>query len=201
MNNFKNLVNYRIISLFLYFVFFDLGITANKEILRLLNQYIFDPSLIKTVLKPLWDSHPHQDVRVCLVLTLLHFVGKSNSNDDQTTIWNILEEAAHDDYLLVIEYLFSAHRGDSRWPLTHLKNSSDPIFKTYVNQIQFKVLDHPTSLQARSSAWLNIDYEHCDTNKLIEKAQQLCIQFNKDANNLWTSAFQKIISLYKLNKM
>jgi len=62
-------------------------------------------------------------------------------------------------------------------------------------------LDHPTSLEARSWAWSNIDYEHCDTEKLIEKARQLCIEFNKDAYTLWKIALDKIISLYKQNKM
>jgi hypothetical protein len=182
-------------------LFLYLGITANKEIIRLLNQYASEPNLVEDLIKPLWDSHPHQDVRVCLTLTILNFISKSNSNDDRIVIWKILEEAADDEYLPVIQSLFSADRGQSRWPLTQLKNSSDPLFITFVNRIQFKVLDHPKSLQARSSAWSTIDYEYADTNKLIEKAQQLCIQFEKDANTLWETAFQKIISLYKINKM
>jgi len=186
------------ISVF-FILFVYLGITANKEILRLLIEYISDSSLVKSLIKPLWDSHPHQDVRACLILTLLHFIGKSNENE--IIIWNILEEAADDEYLPVVQSLFAAQRGESRWPLSQLRNSSDQIFDTFVNRIQFKVLDHPKSLEARSWAWTNIDYEHCDTNKLIEKAQQLCIQFDKDANNLWESAFGKIISLYKQQKV
>ncbi len=70
-----------------------------------------------------------------------------------------------------------------------------------MNRIQFEVLDHPTSLEARSWAWSNIEYEHCDTKKLIEKAQRLAIQFDKDANHLWQNAFETIISSYKQNKM
>ncbi len=181
--------------------FFVTGITANKEILRLLTQYASDSSLIVSIIKPLWDSRPHQDVRACLILTLLHFINKFNSNTDQTIIWKILEEAADDDYLPVVESVFSAYRGSSRWPLSRLTNSSDNIFQTFINRIQFKILDHPTSLEARSWAWSNIDYEHCNTEKLIEKARQLCIQFNKDAYTLWGIAFDKIISLYKQNKM
>ena len=121
--------------------------------------------------------------------------------DDETIIWKILEEAADDDYLPVVQSLFAANRGNSRWPLTRLKNSSDNIFQIFVNRIQFKILDHPTSLEARSWAWSNIDYEYCDINKLIEKAQQLCIQFDKNANTLWKKAFEKIISFYKQQKM
>jgi hypothetical protein len=182
-------------------LFIYLGITANKEILRLLIEYVSDPSLIKNLIKPLWDSHPHQDVRACLILTLLHFIGKSNSNDDQTIIWKILEEAADDDYLPVVQSLFDAHRGTSRWPLSPLRNSSDQIFQTFINRIQFRILNHPTSLEARLWAWSNIDYEHCDSQKLIEKGKQLCIQFDKDANTLWVNAFNKIISSYKQQKM
>ena len=149
----------------------------------------------------IWDSHPHQDVRTCLILTLLHFIGKSNSSDDEIIIWNILEEAANDDYLPVIDTLFAASRGITRWPLTHLKDSSNQIFQQFVNRIQIKILDHPTSLQARSLAWSSIDYEHCHINKLIEKAQQLCIQFDKDANTLWIKAFHHIIQSYKQQQM
>ncbi|CAF1192166.1 unnamed protein product [Rotaria sordida] len=177
--------------------FQKLGITANKEILRLLIQFVFNPSLIKTVIKPLWDSHPHQDVRACLILTLLHFIGKSNLNDDNIIIWQILEQAAYDDYLPVVQSLFAAHRGKSRWPLSQLKDSSNNIFETFVNQIQFMILDHPTSLEARSFAWSNIEYEYCHTSKLIEKAQHLFIQFDKNANTLWENAFEKVIACYK----
>jgi hypothetical protein len=48
---------------------------------------------------------------------------------------------------------------------------------------------------------LIVDYEHCHTNKLIEKAQQLCIQFDKDGNHLWQNAFEKVISCFKQEKM
>jgi hypothetical protein len=46
-----------------------------------------------------------------------------------------------------------------------------------------------------------IDIEYVNTNKLIEKAQQLSIQFDKDDNILWENAFAKIISLFKEQKM
>jgi hypothetical protein len=182
-------------------IFYSLGVTANKEILRLLIEFVYDPNLITTVVKPLWDSRPHQDVRACIVLTLLNFVAKLNSNSDQTILWNILREAAYDDYLPVVQSLFAAHRGITGWPLTQLKNTSDKIYKRFVNEIQFKILDHPKSLEARKWAWSNIDHEHCDTNQLITKAQQLFIQFDKDANILWTSAFTKIISFYQQQQM
>ncbi|CAF3242290.1 unnamed protein product, partial [Rotaria sp. Silwood2] len=156
---------------------------------------------IKTLIKPLWNSNPHQDVRACLILTLLHFIGKSNSNDDDTIIWEILEQAADDDYLPVVESLFAAHRGKSRWPLSKLKNSSNHFFETFVNRIQFKILDHPTSLEARSWAWSNIEHEYCHTNKLIEKAQQICIQFDVDGNVLFEKAFKKIILSFEQQKI
>ncbi|CAF1145573.1 unnamed protein product [Rotaria sp. Silwood1] len=181
--------------------FQKLGITANKEILRLLIQYVSDPSLINIVIKPLWDSHPHQDIRACLILTLLHFIGKSNSNDDNIIIWNILEQATYDDYLPVVQSLFAAHRGNSRWPLSKLKNTSKNLFETFVNQIQFKILDHPTSLEARSYAWSHLECEHCHMNELIEKARNLCIQFDKNANILWVKAFEKMILFYKQQKL
>ncbi|CAF4677768.1 unnamed protein product, partial [Rotaria socialis] len=90
--------------------FQKLGITANKEILRLLNEYASDSSLLKSVLKPLWDSRPHEDVRACLILTLLNFINKLQSKEDKTLVWKILEEAADDNYLPVVQSLFSAHR-------------------------------------------------------------------------------------------
>ncbi|CAF4130497.1 unnamed protein product, partial [Rotaria sp. Silwood2] len=193
------------LKLYLEFIqneqFQKLGITANKEILRLLIQYISYPSLIKTIVKPLWNNRPHQDVRACLILTLLHFIGKSNSNDDDTIIWEILEQAADDDYLPVVESLFAAHRGKSRWPLSKLKNSSNHFFETFVNRIQFKILDHPTSLEARSWAWSNIEHEYCHTNKLIEKAQQICIQFDVNGNVLFGEAFKKIILSFEQQKI
>ena len=72
----------------------------------MLTEYVYDSSLVKSVIKPFWDSHPHQDVRACLVLVLLHFVGKSNSNDDETIIWEILEKAAADEYHPVLQPFF-----------------------------------------------------------------------------------------------
>ena len=122
-------------------------------------------------------------------------------DDNDSIIWKILEQAADDEYLPVVQSLFAAHRGESRWPLSKLKNSSNNLFETFVNRIQFKILDHPTSLEARSWAWSNVEYEHCQTSVLIEKARLLCIQFDKNANNLWENAFEKIILSYKQQKM
>ena len=116
-------------------------------------------------------------------------------------IWEILEEAAEDDYLPVVQCLFAAHRGYSRWALSKLRSSSNKIFQLFVNRIQAKVLDHQTSLEARSWAWNNIDYQHCNSEMLIAKAQQICFQFDKDSNTLWESAFKKILLSYQLNKM
>ncbi|UJR24725.1 hypothetical protein I4U23_006099 [Adineta vaga] len=174
--------------------FQKLGITANKEILRLLIEFVSNSDLVHLIIKPFWDKQPHQDVRTCLISTLLHFIGKT---DDQTIIWQILEQATKDEYLPVIQTLFSASRGESRWPLTKFKNSSKDIYKAFINQIQFQVLDHPTSLEARSWAWSSIDYEYCDVEKLTEKAELLCIRFDKDGNNLWQNAFQAVLSCYK----
>ncbi|CAF1546615.1 unnamed protein product, partial [Adineta steineri] len=191
--------------------FQKLGTTANKELLRLLVEYVSNTNLIKLIIKPIWNKHPHQDVRASLILTLLHFIGKTSSEEDENIIWEILEEAAEDDYLPVIKILFAdqrrksfrrrkSARGKSSWPLTKLKHSSENVFETFINRIQLKVLDHPTSLEARLLAWSNIDYEHCDKNKLIEKGQEICVQFDKDGNTLWEKAFEKILSIYKQEK-
>ncbi|CAF4099371.1 unnamed protein product [Adineta steineri] len=144
--------------------FQKLGTSANKALLRLLVEYVSNTNLIKLIIKPIWNKHPHQDVRASLILTLLHFIGKSS------------------------------------WSLTKLKNSSENLFKTFINRVQLKVLDHPTLLEARLLAWSNIDYEHCDKNKLIEKGQEICTQFDKDGNTLWEKAFEKILSIYKQEK-
>ncbi|CAF3513550.1 unnamed protein product [Rotaria socialis] len=191
-----------------------LGITTYKEVLRLLILYSSDPTLVETDIKPLWDSHPHQDLRACLILILLHFVGNHNNSDDiDKAIWQILEQAAEDDYLIIVQSLFAFHqkhsrrrlprskRGTSCWPLTRWKNLSNPLYEEFVNRIQLKVLDHPTSLNARSWAWDNIEYEHCDINKVFDKAQKLCIQFDETGNKLWEQAFNKIILLYRENKI
>ncbi|CAF2126601.1 unnamed protein product [Rotaria magnacalcarata] len=191
-----------------------LGITAYKEVLRLLILYSSDPTLVETDIKPLWDSHPHQDLRACLILILLHFVGNHNNSDDiDKAIWQILEQAAEDDYLIIVQSLFAFHqehrrrrlprskRGTSCWPLTRWKNLSNPLYEEFVNRIQLKVLDHPTSLNARSWAWENIEYEHCDINEVFDKAQKLCIQFDETGNKLWEQAFNKIILLYRENRI
>lgn len=153
--------------------------------------------MIKSVIQPLWSNRPHQDVRACLILTLLNFMDKLDSNEDKAIVWKILEEAADDNYLPVVQSLFSALRGSTRWPLSRSINSSDEIFRTFVNRIQLKVLDHPTSLEARLWAWSNIDAEYCDSQILMDKCKQLCIQFDKSANNLWETAFNKVISFFK----
>ncbi|CAF1560999.1 unnamed protein product, partial [Adineta steineri] len=188
--------------------FQKLGTSANKALLRLLVEYVSNTNLIKLIIKPIWNKRPHQDVRACLILTLLHFIGKTSSEEDENIIWEILEEATEDDYLPVVQNLFadqpgrSSGRGKSSpsWPLTKLKHSSENVFETFINRVQFKVLDHPTSLKARLWAWSNIDHEHCDMKKLYEKAQELCIQFDKDGNSLWSNAFEKILSVYKQPK-
>lgn len=204
MNNFKNSV--RIPSfpnaiLPLIFFFYSIGITANKEILRLLTEYSSDSSLIRSVIQPLWTSRPHQDVRACLIFTLLYFLEKIPPNDEEKILWKILEDATDDQYLPVIQSLFPDYRGDPHWPLTRLINISNELFERFVNEIQFRVLDHPTSLEIRLWAWSNIDDEHCDFQKLLEKAQQLCTQFNRAANTLWENAFQRILSSHKQRKM
>ncbi|CAF4196166.1 unnamed protein product, partial [Rotaria magnacalcarata] len=115
----------------------------------------------------------------------------NNSDDIDKAIWQILEQAAEDDYLIIVHSLFAFHqehrrrrlprskRGTSCWPLTRWKNLSNPLYEEFINRIQLKVLDHPTSLNARSWAWENMEYEHCDINEVFDKAQKLCIQFDE----------------------
>ena len=62
------------------------------------------------------------------------------------------------------------------------------------------IYKYPTWLEARLYVWNTIDHEHCDSNKLMEKAQHICTQFNKESNNSWTTAFSKIISIGKENQ-
>ncbi|CAF4473532.1 unnamed protein product, partial [Adineta steineri] len=50
---------------------------ANKELLRSLVEFVSNTNLVKLIIKPIWNNHPHQDVRACLILTLLHFIGKT----------------------------------------------------------------------------------------------------------------------------
>ncbi|CAF0890845.1 unnamed protein product [Adineta steineri] len=180
--------------------FQKLGTTANKELLRLLVEFVSNTNLVKLIIKPIWNNHPHQDVRVCLILSLFHFIGKTCSDEDENIIWGILEEAAKDEYLPVVQKLFINPLEKSRCQLSKLKNSSEETFERFVKEIQFKVLSHPTSLEARLLAWSNIDYEYCDKNKLVEKGQEECAQFDIEGNTLWEKAFEKIISIYKQEK-
>ncbi|CAF4358385.1 unnamed protein product, partial [Adineta steineri] len=114
-----------------------LGITANKAILRLLIQYRFNTSLITSVLKPLWDSHPHPDIRACLVKILLHFIHKSNVNEDhnELEIWSILEQAAHDDYRPVVYALFGFDGKGSCRTLSGLEGLSSEVLEIFVRRI------------------------------------------------------------------
>lgn len=168
--------------------------------LRLLIQYRFNSTLITSILKPLWDFRPHPDIRACLVMILLQFIHESNINDEESIIWSILEQAAYDDYHPVILALFGANKNGIRQPSRGLKDSSTNLLQIFVKRIQMKILDHPTSLTARIWAWSLLDSEYCNINIIIEKAQQVCIQFDKNANVLWKQAFEKILSFYKQQK-
>ena len=179
---------------------FDVGITANKAILRLLIQYRFNASLITSVLKPLWDSRPHPDIRACLVMILLNFIHKLNVNDDESEVWSILEQAAYDDYDRVIYSLYGANEKGIRRQSRGIKDSSKNLLQIFVKRIQMKSLDHPTSLTARSWAWYLLDSDYCDIDLVIEKARQLCTQFDKNSNFLWKQAFEKILTFHKLQK-
>ncbi|CAF1535427.1 unnamed protein product, partial [Adineta ricciae] len=170
------------------------GITANKEILRLLTEFISKSDLVHLIIQPFWEKHPHQDIRVCLISTLLHFIGRSK---EQTVIWQILQQATNDEYLPVIQSLFVTGQDTSNSPLSQIKASQKDVFKAFVNQIQFAILDHPSSLEARSTAWLNIDQEYSDIQKLADKAEIICTQFDKEGNTLCSTAFETILSCYK----
>ncbi|CAF3417336.1 unnamed protein product [Rotaria sp. Silwood1] len=178
-----------------------LGITANKAMLRLLVEYRFNSMLITSVLKPLWDSRPHPNIRTCLIKVLLDFIHESNIKDDTSIVWSILEQAAYDDYDPVVLALFGANDKGIRRPSIGLKDSSTKLLQIFVQRIQMKIIDHPTSLSARIWAWTLLDSEYCNISIVIEKARQLCIQFDKNANILWKKAFEKILEFYKLKKI
>jgi len=163
--------------------------------LRLSIEYRFNSTLIISILKPLWDSRPHPDIRACLIMILLQFI-----HNNESIVWSILEEAAHDDYYPVILALFGANAKGICRPSRGLKESSTSLIQLFVKRIQMKILDHPTSLSGRIWAWSLLDSEYCDINLLIDKARKLCIQFDKDANVLWKQAFTKIVSFYKQQK-
>jgi hypothetical protein len=134
-------------------LFLLLGITANKAMLHLLVQYRFNSTLISSILKPLRDSRPHPDIRTCLTMILLQFIHELNINDNESVIWSILEEAAYDDYHLVVLTLFGANEKGIRRPSRGLKDSSTNLLQIFVKRIQMKTLDHPTSLTACIWAW------------------------------------------------
>ena len=141
-----------------------------------------DRSLASSVLQPLWSSHPHQDVRVCLVVSLLHFAEADPTNE---SIWTILEEAASDDYTPVIQTLF----------LPRKAIHSDQTLRLLVDRVQMRTLDHHTKLDARRIAWAQIDTEYVNQEKLIEKAKQILFTFDKNANQLVSNAFEKLLAI------
>lgn len=158
--------------------------------------------MITRILGPLWDKSPHRDVRACLSLTLLNFVEKLDTDlDDQIdTAWNILKQATEDDYLPVIHTLFEASSGVHRWPLVRLRSDKPTLYEKFVNEIQLKIFDHPKSLEARTYAWNNIDHNHVKISALIDKANLIILDFGKDSNALWETAFNKIIFFYHQGK-
>ena len=175
------------------------GITAAKAMRRLSIQYCFDSTLITSIFKPLWDTKPHPDIRTCIVTILIKFIHDRNFTGEESAIWSILEEAAHDEYDPAVLALCGAdakgiHR-QSRW-----LRASPSNLRIFVERIQMKMLDHPTSLTNRMWAWSQLDAEYCDINSVMNKARQLCIESDKDADRLWEGAFQKIMSFYKLKK-
>ncbi|CAF1127440.1 unnamed protein product [Adineta steineri] len=89
------------------------------------------------------------NVRVCLILSLFHFIGKTCSKENINIIWKVLEKAAMDNYPPIIKSLFASPQRTSRSRSSKLKTSLKEIFERFVKGTQFKVLDHPTSLEAR----------------------------------------------------
>jgi hypothetical protein len=57
----------------------------------------------------------------------------------------------------MIKSLFAGYRRSSPWPFSRFINSSDNIFHEFINRIQFRILDHPTSSEARLWASPNIN--------------------------------------------
>ena len=185
---------------------FILGITANKEILRLLIQYRWNSSLFEKVLYPFWLSKPHQDVRLCLVQILLRYI---ETNFENEKLWTIFEQAAVDEYIEVIASLvgvsLTERKYNRRGRYRLSTGSSLPIRfnshrKIYVERVQMKVLDHPTSLESRRIAWTSIMYQYLDDpSVLLTKAKDLCLTLNKDGKSLSSSAFEQMINCIVLN--
>lgn len=167
--------------------------------LRLSVQFCFDPTLIISIFKPLWDTKPHPDIRACLVTILIKFIHDRNFMGEESVIWSILEEAAHDDYDPAVLALCGADAKyifrQSRW-----LRASPSNLRIFVERIQMKMLDHSASLTIRMWAWSQLDAEYCDINLVMDKARQLSIQSDKNADRLCENAFQKILSIYTMKK-
>lgn len=159
------------------------------------------PGLIRDFLQPFWKKNLHDDVRASLLLILLHFIDKSHSKDEEILLWDLLEQSTKEEYSLLIQYLFGSNGNASQRILSKLKHSFPQLFHKYVNQIQFLVLDHPKSVELRSIAWTNIDYEFVQFDSFLQKGEELILQFNQQANHLWPMVFNQFISLFKQNQM
>lgn len=170
-----------------------LGITTNKEILRLLAHYRQDSTLIDRVFSPWWTTRPHDDIRACLITTILYFFERA-AKSETSAIWSILEQASNDEYMPVIHALFDRDRRGSKWNLRTVAHTNSQLFRAFVDRIQCRVLDHPTKLEARTYAWSQIDRQYANIEKLSERAKIVCTQFDKDANTCWEPALKTVIA-------
>ncbi|CAF4099527.1 unnamed protein product, partial [Adineta steineri] len=188
------------------------GPIANKELLRLLVEFVSNTNLVKLIIKPIWNNHPHQDVRACPILTLLHFIGKTSSNENENIIWKILEAAAEDNYLPVVQTLFADQQGKSCRSLGEIKYSSETIFEEASEDDGPPIVPELFAARQRKSCSPLIKLKNSSEKvfetfinrikfkKLYEKVQEECAHFNKEGNTLWEQAFEKMILIYKEEK-
>ena len=181
------------------------GVTANKEILRLLREFLGHRQLIQSVLKPLWDTRTHDDLRRSLLLTAIDFLGQSQvkDTDDHAVLWQMIDEASRSAYLPLVQCLFTdtSNGGSSSSPLMRMKYSCESMYRVFVNQVQMKILDHSTSSEARSWAWSNIDHQYADRHVLVDKAQHVCLQFDRDSKACFKAALDMLIAMYKQEEL
>ncbi|CAF0896335.1 unnamed protein product [Didymodactylos carnosus] len=202
----RKITDKEFLDLYLKFIkseqFPKLGITANKELLRILIEYRFDRTLIDYVLHPLWLSKPHQDIRVCCIAILIHFIETNFTNEN---MWAMLEQAAvSDEYGKVHDELLlnggspMKRRYRRKSPTSSQKIRQPEKRKMFVQRVQMKILDHP-SLIICQKGWQLIDHEHCDQDQLVNKAVPICQTFDKIGNTLTQQAFARILTCCKMN--
>ena len=178
------------------------GITAQKNILRLLIEVRSNSNCIVDLIEPLRKWNLHRNVRTALIFTQLHFLISNDLNEkDFHCLMSISDQSTDEEYLPLLQCFFSNER-DKNSSILHLfRISSEENVLLFVNRIEMKILDHPKSIEVRLLAWKSIEYRYVDQKIFLEKVRQLSIEFDDYSNQLWPNALTKLLQISEYQSM